>query len=265
MKYDEMLRRFKENGFDLERHECTFFGFSPDVIWFKKNDQGIWEKHQTREKSRGEAVYPYACEEDMVNDILSDVYYKSKWGVERAARGEKVAKVYLDSYTGAMKVFDKGVFRDVLPQSYTKSDRSTGPNWQRLAKAAGLTAIGISAIWALLKKKDQKKAGNSVYRKDRKDWFEVQKKDVIAIVEKKKDRHPWYIDPNASYRCLIYRGSDSGEIFMTVDEFRTGDSGYLCCPTYSTLLCRNIEEYRSLSEDTFVRKAYNTWMNGAHL
>ena len=155
MKYDEMMKRFRDNGFDLEHHHGTFYGFSPDVTWFKKNDQGIWEKHQTWEKSRGEAVYPYACEEDMVDEILHHVYNESKWNLDYAAKGHKVANVYLESYTAAMKVFDKGVFKDVLPESYTKAKSSTGRDPQRLAKAAGLAAIGIAALLALRKKKKE--------------------------------------------------------------------------------------------------------------
>ena len=149
MKYDEMMKRFRDNGFDLEHHQGTFYGFSPDVTWFKKNDQGIWEKHQTREKSRGESVYPYACEEDMVDEILHHVYNESKWHLDYAAKGHKVANVYLESYTAAMKVFDKGVFKDVLPESYVKKDNLD------LVKAAGLAALGISAFLALKKKKKE--------------------------------------------------------------------------------------------------------------
>ena len=149
MKYDEMIKRFRDNGFDFEHHQGTFYGIFPDVTWFEKNDQGIWEKHQKREKSNGESVHPYASEEDMVKEILTHVYTESKWNLDYAAKGHKVADVYLKSYTAAMKVFDKGVFKDVLPESYSKKDSSIN---SKLVKAVGLAAVGISAILALRKK-----------------------------------------------------------------------------------------------------------------
>ena len=152
MKYDEMMKRFRDNGFDLERKMFIFYGTFPDVTDFVKNKEGIWEKHQMREKSPGESVYPYACEEDMVKEILHHVYNESKWNLDYVARGHKAANVDLESYTAAMEVFDKGVFKDVLPESYTRKESSDHSD---LVKVAGVAALGISALLTLWKKKKE--------------------------------------------------------------------------------------------------------------
>ena len=255
MKYDEMIRTFRKYGWEFEM---------PAGVEYKAMEDGTWRQRYTEWRNEDYDVTIYPNEDEAVKAILQTVYfYANQCLVNNETADLKPSAHAVEKSRQVMDIFDKGVFRDVAPDTYHPEKHSFGKNSAKkdglkLAKAAGLAAIGISAALALLKQKKK------VSSKQTEGWFEVQKKDVIAIVEKKMDRHPWYIDPNESYRCLIYRARHTEEIFMTVDEFRVRDRGYLCCTAYSTLLCKNIEEYKSLSEDTFVRKAYNTWMNGAH-
>ena len=146
MKYDEMMKLFRDNGFDLERKMHIFYGTFPDMTEFVKNEEGIWEKHEYQERVRGYACSAYAREENMVNEILTHVYTESKWYLDYAAKGHKVADANLESYTLAMKVFDKGVFRDVLPESY----HGTGKNEIDQRSLAGIAIAGL-AVAGLLK------------------------------------------------------------------------------------------------------------------
>ena len=116
MKYDEMMKRFKDNGFDLRRKMFIFYGTFPDCTDFVENKEGIWEKHEYHERERGYVCYTYACEDDAVHEIVNHIYLTSKNRVENAALGWKVRD--LDIYMKAMDVFNKGVFKDISPEVY---------------------------------------------------------------------------------------------------------------------------------------------------
>lgn len=93
-------------------------------------------------------------------------------------------------------------------------------------------------------------------------WFEVEKKDVIALVQKKKDCFPWGNHPGETYACLIFR--QDGMIWMTVNEFYEAEpETYECCRFYSTILCNTAQEYRHMTEEQFASKAYSAWCSGA--
>ena len=81
-----------------------------------KNQDGIWEKHEHRERVCGYYCSTYACEDDAVHEIVNHVYLTSKNGVENAALGWKVRD--LDVYKKAMEVFNKGVFKAISPEVY---------------------------------------------------------------------------------------------------------------------------------------------------
>ena len=150
MKYDEMMKRFRDNGFDLEHNMSKFYADGQNVTWFEKNDQGVWEEHKREERRREVAVYPFESEEEMVNVILQHIYRDAKFYLEEAEKGKKVDKTRLDAYAKAMNVFTKGVFKDVYPKSYTRKRSLSNSD---LVKAADLDAVGISAFLTLLKKK----------------------------------------------------------------------------------------------------------------
>lgn len=93
-------------------------------------------------------------------------------------------------------------------------------------------------------------------------WFEVHKKDVIALLEKRKDRLPWGDRPDERYRCLVFW--EDGAIRMTVDEFYETDAGtYECLRFYTDIIGNSIEDFTSLSEDELASKAYGAWCSGA--
>lgn len=93
-------------------------------------------------------------------------------------------------------------------------------------------------------------------------WFRVPRKDVITLVEMRKDRHPWGDHPDEKYRCLIFH--EDGVIRMTVDEFHKVDAhAYECCRFYTAKLCSTIEELKQLTEDELSSRAYNAWCSGA--
>lgn len=93
-------------------------------------------------------------------------------------------------------------------------------------------------------------------------WFEVKKKDIIDLLEKKKDCFPWGNHPDEKYRCLVFW--EDGMIRMTVDEFYEKDvNTYECCRFYTNFLGDTIEEYRNMTEEQLASKAYNTWCSGA--
>lgn len=93
-------------------------------------------------------------------------------------------------------------------------------------------------------------------------WFEVKKKDVIDLVEKRKDCFPWGDRPDEKYRCLVFW--EDGVIRMAVDEFYEADAeAYACCRFYTDFIGRTVEEYRNLTEEAFASKAYRAWCSGA--
>lgn len=93
-------------------------------------------------------------------------------------------------------------------------------------------------------------------------WFEVKKKDVIALLEKKKDVFPWGDHPDEKYRCLVFW--EDGVIRMTVDEFFEVDADtYECLRFYTEFIGNTIEDYQNLSEEKLASKAYSAWCSGA--
>lgn len=93
-------------------------------------------------------------------------------------------------------------------------------------------------------------------------WFEVEKRDVIALVVKPKDRLPWGNHPDESYSCLIFR--QDGAVWMTVNEFFEPDADtFECCRFYTDRIGDTDEDYFAMSEDEFAAKAYRAWCSGA--
>ncbi|MCQ2513046.1 MAG: hypothetical protein MJ092_06675 [Lachnospiraceae bacterium] len=93
-------------------------------------------------------------------------------------------------------------------------------------------------------------------------WFEVKKKDVIDLLEKRKDCFPWGDHPDEKYRCLIFW--EDGAIRMTVDEFyETDTETYECLRFYTTFIGNSIEDYKNLSEEELASRAYSAWCSGA--
>lgn len=93
-------------------------------------------------------------------------------------------------------------------------------------------------------------------------WFTVQKKDVIAVLDKKKDRLPWGEHPDEKYHCLVFW--DDGAVYMTVNEFYELDSQtYQCLRLYTDFIGKTIEDYTKLTEDALASKAYRAWCSGA--
>lgn len=93
-------------------------------------------------------------------------------------------------------------------------------------------------------------------------WFEVKKQDVIALLDKRKDVFPWGDHPDEKYRCLVF--FEDGTVSMTVDEFFENEGGnYECLRFYTTYIGDSIEDYKKLSEEELVSKAYNAWCGGA--
>lgn len=93
-------------------------------------------------------------------------------------------------------------------------------------------------------------------------WFEVNKKDVIALLEKRKDRLPWGEHPDEKYCCLVFW--EDGVIRMTVDEFyEADDSTYECLRFYTTYIGDTIEKFNSLTDDELASLAYSAWCSGA--
>lgn len=93
-------------------------------------------------------------------------------------------------------------------------------------------------------------------------WFDVNKSDVIALIEKRKDCMPWGEHPDEKYICLVFW--EDGVIRMTVDEFfEVDENKYSCCRFFTTILADTLEEYENMSEEKFVSIAYNAWCTGA--
>lgn len=93
-------------------------------------------------------------------------------------------------------------------------------------------------------------------------WFEVPRRDVIALVEMRKDRHPWGNHPDEKYRCLIFW--EDSVIWMTVDEFHKVDAQtYEFCRFYTTRLCSTVEELNQMTEEELASRAYQAWCSGA--
>lgn len=93
-------------------------------------------------------------------------------------------------------------------------------------------------------------------------WFRVKEKDVIDLLDKRKDCFPWGIHPDEKYRCLVFR--EDGAIYMTVNEFRRIDSGtYECLRFYTAFIGNSMEDYTKLSEEELASKAYGAWCSGA--
>lgn len=93
-------------------------------------------------------------------------------------------------------------------------------------------------------------------------WFDINKKDVIAVLEKRKYCFPWGDHPDEKYRCLVFW--EDGAVFMTVDEFFEVDSEtYECLRYYTTFIGNSIEDYNKLTEEELASKAYSAWCSGA--
>lgn len=93
-------------------------------------------------------------------------------------------------------------------------------------------------------------------------WFDVDKKDVIEIVEKRKDCFPWGNQPDEKYSCLIFW--EDGIIRMTVDEFfELDDNTFECCRYYTDRIADTLEEYKAITDEKFASAAYSAWCSGA--
>lgn len=93
-------------------------------------------------------------------------------------------------------------------------------------------------------------------------WFDINKKDVIAVLEKRKDRFPWGNHPDEQYSCLVFW--EDGAVFMTVNEFFEVDpETYECLRYYTTFIGNSIEDYNKLTEEELASKAYSAWCSGA--
>ena len=93
-------------------------------------------------------------------------------------------------------------------------------------------------------------------------WFSVRKKDVIALLEMRKDCFPWGDHPEEKYRCLVFR--EDGMICMTVDEFYEADGqSYECCRYYTTVAAETEDEFRVLTKEKLASMAYSAWCSGA--
>lgn len=93
-------------------------------------------------------------------------------------------------------------------------------------------------------------------------WFEVKEKDVIALLEKRKDCFPWGDHPDETYTCLVFW--EDGAIRMTVDEFfKTDFETYECLRFYTTFIGNTIEDYKKLTEAEIASKAYSARCSGA--
>ena len=93
-------------------------------------------------------------------------------------------------------------------------------------------------------------------------WFDVDKKDVIEIVEKRKDCFPWENHPDEKYSCLIFR--EDGIIRMTVNEFfELDDHTFECCRYYTDRIADTLEEYKAITDEKIALAAYSAWCSGA--
>lgn len=94
------------------------------------------------------------------------------------------------------------------------------------------------------------------------DWFKIKKTDVIALLEKRKDRFPWGYYPNEKYTCLIFWYED--RIRICVNMFnKCGIDAYECLCYYTGIIGDKIEDYNKLTEDELASIAYNAWCTGA--
>lgn len=87
-------------------------------------------------------------------------------------------------------------------------------------------------------------------------WFKVKKKDVITLLEKRKNCFPWGNHPGEKYRCLVFW--EDGVIRMTVNEFhQIAPETYECLRFYTDMLGNTIEDYENLTEEELASKAYH--------
>ena len=92
--------------------------------------------------------------------------------------------------------------------------------------------------------------------------FKVKKKDVIELLEKRKNGFPWGHCPNEKYKCLIFW--ENGVIFMTVNEFHEINSeAYECLRPYTVSIGGTLTDYEKLTEADIEIIAYNAWCTGA--
>lgn len=93
-------------------------------------------------------------------------------------------------------------------------------------------------------------------------WFRVNKKDVIALLDKRKDSFLWGNRPNEKYRCLVFW--EDGVVRMTVDEFYKIDARtYECLRFYTAFIGNTIDDYNKLTEEELSKKAYSAYCSGA--
>lgn len=93
-------------------------------------------------------------------------------------------------------------------------------------------------------------------------WFEVKKKDVIAVLEKRKGCFPWGGHPEEKYSCLVFW--EDGVIRMTVDEFYELDEDtFECMRFYTDFIGNTLGDYTGLTEEELASKAYRAWCSGA--
>ena len=92
--------------------------------------------------------------------------------------------------------------------------------------------------------------------------FKVKKKDVIALLDKRKDIFPWGNNPDEKYKCLVFWKKNV--ICMTVNEFyKIDDETYECIHFYTTIVGKTLDEYDRLNEEELASIAYNAWCSGA--
>ena len=152
MKYDEMIRTFRKYGWEFEM---------PAGVEYKAMEDGTWRKRYTEWRNENYDVTIYPNEDEAVKAILQTVYfYANQCLVNNEIADLKPSAHAVERSRQVMDIFDKGVFRDVAPDTYHPEKHSSGKNSVekdrlKLAKAAGLAAIGISAFLALRKKKKE--------------------------------------------------------------------------------------------------------------
>lgn len=93
-------------------------------------------------------------------------------------------------------------------------------------------------------------------------YFNVKKKDVIALLKKHKGCFPWGGSPDEKYCCLVFW--DDGAVYMNVDGFYETDADtYECIRFYTCYIGQTLEDYTKLTEEELSSAAYKAWCSGA--